>query len=67
MITVFNLLDGDFLIKNLGNRTSARELSGFGRISQGFLDGSPRLNVSGYHPDPPAFFIHLVPVTRVHF
>lgn len=62
MIIVFNLLDGDFVIKNLGS-----ELSGFGRTSQGFLDGNPHLNVSGYHPDPPAVFIHLVPVTQVRF
>lgn len=47
MIIVFNLLDGSFVIKNLGNRTSERELSGFRRISLGFLDVNPRLNDSG--------------------
>lgn len=67
MIIVFNLLDGDFVIKNLGNHTSDHELSGFRRILLGFLDVNPHLNVSGYHSDPPAFFIHLVPMSQVHF
>lgn len=66
-IIVFNLLDGSFVIKNLGNRTSERELSGLRRISLGFLDVNPRLNVSGYHSDPPAFFTHSVPVTQAPF